>query len=112
MLSRILSLTHSFALISLAFVGCGPGGGGSSGVDCGEHGTEHEGHCHCDSGFLFDGTTCVEPSGVTEICVEPADGEEHHHEACKCPDTGVCPCDGTIETFGGNEYCAPELHED
>lgn len=107
----------SFAAVAAAGVGCAEEGeSGEAALDCGEHGTEHDGHCHCDDGWLFDGTTCVTPSEITEPCGEDAAsdaGEEDHHEACLCPDVGDCPCDeGTVEEYGGAEYCVPALDED
>lgn len=78
------------------------------GVDCGDNGSAHGDHCHCYAGYLFNGETCVEPEEITEQCV---DHEENHvHHACVCPETGTCPCDGTIEEYGGKQYCVPEMH--
>ena len=88
---------------------------GDSPLDCGDHGTEHDGHCHCDEGYLFDGETCVEPEEISEICGEESDteGEEEHEHACVCPEEGECPCDhGEIVTIGGQDYCAPVFHEE
>jgi len=103
-----------FALLAFA-PGCvsEDGESGETPIDCGEHGSAHDGHCHCDQGFLYDGTTCVEPDAITEVCEEhdaDAGTEEHHHGACLCPSTGTCPCEGTIESLAGKEYCVPELH--
>ena len=101
--------------ISPIIIGCAEEGKeGTTGIDCGEHGSEHAGHCHCDEGYLFDGETCVAPEAITEICHTPDGGAEseeaHHHEACRCPDEGECHCDdGEITTFGGRDYCVPEL---
>ena len=91
------------------------GDSGSSPIDCGEHGSEHEGHCHCDDGYLYDGETCVTPEEITTICEEhEEEGEEEElHGACVCPDEGECPCDhGEIETYGDHDYCVPELHQE
>lgn len=100
-------------------IGCAEeGDSGEAALDCGEHGTEHDGHCHCDDGWLFDGTTCVTPEKITEICEEHTETdtdteEEHHHETCLCPDGGKCHCEeGTIETYDGADYCVPDLHAD
>ncbi len=102
--------TFIFGIAVLAS-GCGDGGSGTTGLDCGDNGTEHEGHCHCDSGYLFDGTTCVDPEEITTVCEEHTDTDDHVHGACACPASGVCPCDdGTIETYGGVDYCVPDLH--
>jgi hypothetical protein len=94
-------------------------------LDCGDHGFAHGEHCHCDTGYLFNGETCVLPEAITTPCEEHEEhegeeahegeeeheGEEaHHHGACVCPDEGVCPCDGDIETHSGQDYCLPELH--
>jgi hypothetical protein len=103
----------------LLFPACGEAGeSGEAPLDCGP-GTYHDGHCHCDEGYLFDGATCVDPSEITEICEEheadtDAEEEEHSHAACLCPEPPEeCPCDhGGIESFGGSDYCVPELHED
>lgn len=100
----------------LAFGACSSdeGESGDTPIDCGEHGSEHDGHCHCETGFLFNGTTCVSADQITEECHEhDADaGAEHHHEACVCPATGDCHCEeGTIETIGANSYCVPNLHD-
>lgn len=103
------------ALLALAS-GCvtEAGEGGETPIDCGEHGSAHDGHCHCDDGFLFDGTTCVSPDAITHVCEEhdeDAGAEaEHHHGACLCPSTGTCPCEGTVESIGGKSYCLPDLH--
>ncbi len=97
------------------------GKSGTEGLDCGDHGSAHEDHCHCNEGYFFDGTTCVAPAEIIEVCAVLASdaGEadsavepEHGHEACVCPLEGECPCDGEISTYGGKDYCAPELHED
>ncbi len=112
----VLSLCGmGFALVAFA-PGCvsGDGEGGETPIDCGEHGSAHDGHCDCDQGFLNDGTTCVEPDAITEVCEEHDEdaGTEHHDEVCLCPSTGECPCEGTIEYEAGKEYCLPELHAD
>jgi len=106
---------------------------GVEALDCGAHGTEHDGHCHCDGGYLFDGATCVTPEHITAVCEEEAaaektgegtdvvDGDavvpeeehEHAHTACLCPAAGDCPCDhGTVESFDGEDYCVPNLHKE
>ena len=122
-------LSVLFALpLAASLTGCPEEGeGGSEGIDCGDHGSAHEGHCHCDAGYLFDGETCVAPAEITQICEEEADeeaGEEvdedaheeeahEEHGACVCPAEGACPCDhGEIEEHGGVSYCVPELHTD
>jgi hypothetical protein len=99
---------------SLVLVACAEEGeSGTSPIDCGDHGTEHDGHCHCDDGYLFDGETCVTPEEITAICEEHEEGEDESHGACVCPDEGECPCDnGEIETHGDHDYCVPELHEE
>lgn len=85
---------------------------GEAGVDCGDHGTEHAGHCHCDTGYLFDGMTCVDPEEITIPCGDHVDdggidGSDHDHGVCVCPVTGDCACDeGEIVTVGGLDYCA------
>ncbi|MCK9463913.1 MAG: hypothetical protein M0R80_30215 [Proteobacteria bacterium] len=96
---------------SVAAIGCAEEGeSGEAALDCGEHGTEHDGHCHCDEGWLFDGAACVTPTGITALCGE---GGYDDHAACLCPEDGDCPCeDGEIEEHDGAEYCVPELHED
>ena len=110
MKTRIVVL--AIGLMGLA-IGCAEEGEeGSAAIDCGDHGTEHEGHCHCDAGYLFDGETCVDPSAVTVVC-GTAEAEEQPHGACVCPDEGDCPCDhGAIETYGDHDYCVPELHDE
>lgn len=106
-------LVAGLALVALA-PGCvtEDGEGGETPIDCGEHGSAHDGHCHCDEGFLFDGATCVAPDSITQVCEEHvADADaDHHHGACVCPSTGTCPCEGTVETIGGKSYCLPDLH--
>ena len=115
---RAFEIAIAIAVVLLTAIACAEEGeSGTTGIDCGEHGTEHEGHCHCDEGYLFDGETCVTPESITEICVEEEEeeeeGEEHQHGACVCPDEGECPCDhGEIETHGDHDYCVPELHEE
>jgi len=111
----ILSLT-AMGLALLAFApGCSSdeGTGGEAPIDCGEHGSAHAGHCHCETGFLFDGTTCVAPDAVTNVCEEHDEdaGVAHDHTACLCPSTGTCPCEGTVESIGGKDYCVPNLDE-
>ena len=100
------------------------GKSGDEGIDCGDHGSAHDGHCHCESGYLFNGETCVVPDEITEICEASEENDadagadtttveaEHHHEACRCPEGETCPCDGTVVTLGGVDYCEPELHDD
>ena len=115
-----ISLVTALCMLAL---GCAEEGkSGTQGIDCGDHGSAHGDHCHCDAGYFFDGGTCVAPEAITEVCEAHEDetdteGEEdteadHHHEACVCPAEGECPCDGEISTYGGKEYCAPELHEE
>ena len=100
-----------FTITAVAAAACAEEGeAGEAALDCGEHGTEHDGHCHCDDGWLFDGTTCVTPAEITAVC-----GEDDHddHAACRCPDDADCPCEnGEIEEHDGADYCVPELHED
>jgi hypothetical protein len=112
------TITFAIALMAVLFAfGCAEEGDeGSEAVDCGEHGSEHDGHCHCDDGYLWNGSTCVVPEEITEVCEEHEEEEEeeeheHQHGACVCPDEGECHCDhGEIETYGDHDYCAPELH--
>ncbi len=128
-MTRLTILTTILALsLGLGLTGCASEGDeGTTAVDCGTHGSEHDGHCHCDSGYLNHADTCVPADEVTELCEADADEaastadvagddavtEEHHHEACLCPATGECPCDhGTLETLGTAVYCVPELHEE
>ncbi len=123
----IASVVLSLSLLGVA--GCAEEGeSGSTTVDCGGHGSEHDGHCHCDPGYLFAEETCVDPKAITAICEEhqehsedvidadadvTAAEEEHHHDACLCPATGECHCEnGTVESFGTERFCVPELHED
>jgi hypothetical protein len=110
---RKYTITIAIALMAVLFAfSCAEEGqSGTSPVDCGEHGTEHDGHCHCDDGYLYDGETCVTPEEITEICEEHEEGEQEHHGACVCPDDGECPCEGEIVTYGEHDYCIPELHE-
>ncbi len=85
------------------------GAGGAGEVDCGDHGSAHGAHCHCHQGYLFDGTSCVAPGQITELCQEPGP-DEHVDYACLCPTEGPCHCEGTIVMLEGNNYCEPELH--
>lgn len=116
-----------------------PGEEGSGALDCGEFGSEHDGHCHCVDGHAFYNETCVSFSAITELC-EDHDGEdtlhqeesigvdtaehEYEHEdeqahedahehasTCLCHDAAQCVCDGTLTFLGGNTYCEPPLHE-
>ena len=81
------------------------GSAGEAAVDCGTHGAEHDGHCHCDAGYLYDGAICVTPEEITAVCGAQAD----EHTACRCPAEGDCPCDhGTVETIGVDDFCVPE----
>ena len=131
--SAVARLLACFALLAAAAQGCGEKGEeGTTAIDCGEHGSAHGDHCHCDQGFLFDSATCVLPEDIDVICEAHADesvdaddegldaghedeAEEEHdahaHGACRCPIDGECHCDhGTIEAYGGVDYCVPELH--
>ena len=101
---------------------------GEEGVDCGDNGSAHGEHCHCNSGYFYNGETCVAPDEITEECAEEAEEEadggdhdadsDHDHEgehepsACICPVEGECHCDGDITEHGGREYCSPDLHAD
>lgn len=108
--------------VVLLFVnpGCGSDGKeGTAPLNCSSHGTLHDGHCHCDTGYLYNGKTCVTPRDITDICIEEAPAthgddagiEEHEDKACLCPSTGECPCDhGKVETYATKNYCVPELH--
>ncbi|MDJ0766377.1 MAG: hypothetical protein QNJ97_25610 [Myxococcota bacterium] len=114
---RIVLSLGLTAVMAIAFACAEEGSAGTSPVDCGPNGSEHDGHCHCDSGYLFDGETCVDPIQITEVCGEhEADSDtqeqDHEHGACVCPAQEACPCDhGEIETIGERQYCVPELHE-
>lgn len=91
---------------------------GEPSLDCSGHGTTHNGHCHCDSGYLFDGTTCVVPADIDAVCAAeetPAttDEAQHEHLACRCPASEECPCDhGEVQTFENEDYCVPSLDEE
>ncbi len=101
-------------LSTFLFQGClEEGASGDTGLDCGEWGTAHDGHCHCEDGFAFDGETCVALSDISEICTvhEAADEEEHAHGACLC-EGADCPCEGELLPFEGATYCIPELHDE
>lgn len=108
------------AVAVLGLVATPPGCAGSDGkdsrgtqpLDCGEHGSVHNGHCHCDAGYLFDGAGCVLPDDIDVECETHAEheGDDHDHGACRCPAVGTCACDGQVQDFGGQQYCAPELH--
>jgi len=114
-MKKILATIMMTAGLAAGLSGCAEKGEeGTSGIDCGDHGTEHDGHCHCDSGWLSDGETCVEPADITDVCEEheETDTEEHHHEACVCPEDGDCPCEGDIVTFAEVDYCSPALDEE
>jgi hypothetical protein len=113
--AKMMVTLSTMGLALLAFSsGCSSDEGvaGDTPIDCGEHGTAHDGHCHCDTGFLYDGTTCVAPEAITNVCEEHDEdaGTEHHHGACLCPSTGTCPCEGTVESIAGKDYCVPDLH--
>ncbi len=132
-MNKLGTMLLSLSLV-LFFAGCAEEGeSGTATVDCGGHGSVHNGHCHCDQGFLYAQETCVEASQITAVCmdhehedgdvVEEEDGhegdeheaEEHeeHHDACLCPATGECHCEsGTVEKIGANSYCVPNLHAD
>ena len=114
-------LTATFMMIATVFVSCAEKGvSGTDALDCGEHGSAHDGHCHCNEGYFFDGYTCVAPAEITDVCEDETSDAgaadtaetEHDHTACVCPTDGECPCDGEISTYDGKEYCAPELHEE
>jgi hypothetical protein len=122
-----MKFTHNamiFIVLSTFAAACAEEGKeGSTGIDCGDHGAAHDGHCHCDAGYLFDGETCRAPEEITEICAAGSENEAdagadtdheeaHHHEACRCPEEETCPCHGTVVTYGGIDYCEPELHDE
>lgn len=116
------------ALLTVTSCISSPGSDGSRTIDCGEHGSAHGEHCHCDQGFLYDGKTCVSPDKITEICQahdheadgEPDDASDHeddeHHahadKSCLCPTEGQCPCDGEIQEIANRKYCVPDLHHE
>ncbi len=104
----------------LLFACAEPGTSGNEGVDCGPHGSPHDGHCHCHEGYLLSDETCVSPDKIILVCGETIDAgtaedtetEAHHHEACRCPETDACPCDGKQVTIGGVDYCSPEIEHE
>lgn len=111
----IIGLIMILSCSGIALEGCGEEGKeGTTAINCGAHGTEHDGHCHCDQGYLFNEESCVTPDQITEECMaEGEHSEEHQHGACLCPTQGVCPCDdGEVETYDSKQYCIPELHHD
>jgi hypothetical protein len=126
---KLNSLAFVIAALVFPVVACSSGEGseGTTAQACDGHGTSHAGHCHCDDGYLFDGTTCVGPAQITALCEEheepdagTVDGgegdaavDDHDHEvACRCPATGACPCaHGEVQTLAGKLYCVPALDE-
>ena len=110
----VILLFVIFSAVSLLSACAEEGEEGGEVLDCGDHGSAHAGHCHCDAGYLFSGTTCVLPGEITEVCqAHDADQDEaHQHHACLCPEEGTCPCDGKVETHAGKEYCVPELDDE
>jgi hypothetical protein len=129
-------LGFGFAILMVGLLGaCAEEGKeGSSTGDCGGFGVYHLGHCHCEAGYLSDGLTCVLPEEVTAVCEDHAPEEaasdtlagdagladsqgevleeEHDHAACRCPLDEACHCEhGTVEAFGGLDFCVPELDE-
>lgn len=129
-------LASSIFTLILAF-GCAEAGDdGDAGIDCGDYGSAHDGHCHCEEGYAFDGETCVALDSISIVCEshdEHADDteahtddddtdthddeseheneHEHAHEACICGgEAADCECDGELVTQGGSSYCLPELH--
>lgn len=126
-MKKAFVLSFLFFILAALSVGCADEGeSGTTTVNCGQHGSEHAGHCHCDPGYLNAEETCVAPAEVTAVCEEHAEEEgdvtsiaevheeeEHHHAACLCPLGAECHCEhGTVETYGSSSYCVPELHED
>jgi len=125
---KMLKITIAIAAATVGlvlFVSCAEKGkSGTEGIDCGDHGSAHADHCHCNEGYFFDGETCVAPEDITRVCAaEVADAgesdtssaateEAHDHTACVCPTDGDCPCTGEIATYGGKDYCAPALDEE
>ena len=107
-----------FIVLAGTLTGCAdPGEDGTAGIDCGEFGSEHDGHCHCSEGFGFNGETCVALSQITELCTADEHSEVEHtdeHESCKCPedDATECACEGELIMYGEATYCLPALHED
>ena len=111
---------NAMLILGAFMLGCAEDGkSGEEGINCGDHGSAHGDHCHCNEGYLFDGETCVLPKDISIICAEPEEeevdagtSEEHHeHTACQCPESDTCHCHGEIVTIGGINYCAPELHD-
>ena len=112
-------------IVAVSVVSCAEKGkSGTEGIDCGDFGAAHDGHCHCNEGYFYDGATCVAPEDITRVCGDEVSdaGEadtsseaataESDHSACVCPTDGDCPCTGEISTFGGKDYCSPALHEE
>jgi hypothetical protein len=113
-LLKALVLTGQI-LSALFLQGClEEGASGDTGLDCGEWGTAHDGHCHCEDGFAFDGETCVALSDISERCTvhEDTNEEEHAQGACRCETEADCPCEGELLLFEGTTYCIPELHDE
>lgn len=110
------------AFLFLVLTACTEAGEeGDDGLDCGEYGTLHDGHCHCAEGFAFNGETCVALSQVTTVCTESdhadtdnagSEDHTHSHSACICADAPACPCDGELTTSGVKTYCLPDFHEE
>ncbi len=65
-----------FAL--MLFVGCG---NDQTATACGEHGEQHDDHCHCDEGYHEVGGTCVPEESGTDPCGEHG---ELHGDHCHC----------------------------
>lgn len=113
------------AVMALGLAGCSSdsGSGGNDPINCGEHGSAHDDHCHCETNYLFNGKTCVEANKITEKCDDHHDEHhddhhdddhangDHHHEACVCPADGKCHCDGEIVTISNQKYCVPNPHK-
>ena len=96
-------LVAGLTLLAPALAGCGEKGeSGTTGVNCGEHGTAHGDHCHCDQGFLFDGATCLVPDDIDEICEAHAD---------ELADAGAAQVDGGHDEEAHEEH-NEEAHEE
>jgi hypothetical protein len=119
---KLFRLFSASTVLFLFLAGCAESGeDGDAGIDCGEYGSLHDGHCHCAEGFAYNGETCVALSMITTICAEEDHSDSDHameeedahpHEACLCASATACPCDGELTTTGANTYCLPALHEE
>ncbi|MCP4602470.1 MAG: hypothetical protein GY847_18470 [Proteobacteria bacterium] len=104
-----LPLLHVFSFLTFACLGEGE----FADLDCGDHGHEHDGECHCDDSYELDGPNCVKlgNNAGENTDTHEVDCGEHgsaHGGHCHCHQGYMF--DG--ETCVAPEEITEECHED